>query len=206
MFKKHLFIIPTLFLIVTATFAQNTMNKSNHLEEATFGAGCFWCVEAVFELANGIELVESGYSGGKVKDPTYREVVYGKTGHVEVTRILFDPEIISYNELLEIFWHSHNPTTLNRQGNDVGEQYRSVIFYHNDEQRKMAEASLQKTEQSDLWPDPIVTTIEPLKNYYVAEDYHQNYFQNNPNQPYCTFVVAPKVAKFKKEFKHLLKN
>lgn len=182
------------------------MNEQNNLEEATFGAGCFWCVEAVFELAKGIENVESGYSGGKVKNPTYREVVYGKTGHVEVARIFFDPKVISYNELLEIFWHSHDPTTLNRQGNDVGEQYRSVIFYHNEEQRIQAEASLKKTEESKLWPDPIVTTIEPLKNYYVAENYHQDYFQNNPEQPYCAYVVAPKVAKFKREFKHLLKN
>ena len=176
------------------------------LEEATFGAGCFWCVEAIYELVNGVEHVESGYSGGHVKNPSYRQVTSGRTGHVEVARIVYDPEKISYEELLEVLWHTHNPTTLNRQGNDVGEQYRSVIFYHNEKQKEIAEASLKKTDASGLWDDPIVTTIEPLQNYYEAENYHQNYFENNPNAGYCSFVIAPKVKKFKKEFSYLLKT
>ncbi len=180
--------------------------KEKKLEEATFGAGCFWCVEAIYDIVKGIEEAEAGYSGGHVKNPAYREVTSGKTGHAEVARIVFDPEVISYEELLEIFWHTHNPTTLNRQGNDVGPQYRSVIFYHNEEQKKIAEQSLRETDKSDLWDDPIVTQIEPLENYYVAENYHQNYFKNNPNAGYCSFVIAPKVKKFKKEFSYLLKD
>ncbi|MEX0720289.1 MAG: peptide-methionine (S)-S-oxide reductase MsrA [Balneolaceae bacterium] len=183
--------------------AQQTEKK---LEEATFGAGCFWCVEAIYELVEGIEHVESGYSGGNVENPSYNEVTSGKTGHAEVARIRFNPDVISYEELLEVLWHTHNPTTLNRQGNDVGTQYRSVIFYHNEEQKEIAGKSLRKTEESGLWDDPIVTKIEPLENYYVAENYHQNYFENNPNAGYCSVVIAPKVKKFKKEFSHLLKN
>lgn len=190
-------------ILSTSLLAQQTEEK---LEKATLGAGCFWCVEAIFELVEGIEYVESGFSGGHVKNPAYREVVNGTTGHAEVARIHFNPDIISYEEILEIFWHTHDPTTLNRQGNDVGEQYRSVIFYHNEEQKEIAEKSLKKTDESDLWKDPIVTVIEPLENYYVAEDYHQNYFENNPNAGYCSYVIAPKVAKFKREFKHLLKG
>lgn len=190
-------------ILSTSLLAQQTEEK---LEKATLGAGCFWCVEAIFELVEGIEYVESGFSGGHVKNPAYREVVNGTTGHAEVARIHFNPDIISYEEILEIFWHTHDPTTLNRQGNDVGEQYRSVIFYHNEEQKEIAEKSLKKTDESGLWKDPIVTVIEPLENYYVAEDYHQNYFENNPNAGYCSYVIAPKVAKFKREFKHLLKG
>ena len=204
MLKK--LILTGLFVSLTAlTFAQD-MKMDKKLETATFGAGCFWCVEAIFELVEGVELVESGYSGGHVENPSYKEVTRGKTGHVEVARVKYDPEVVSYEVLLEVFWHSHDPTTLNRQGNDVGEQYRSVIYYHNDEQKKMVEASLKKTEKAGLWKDPIVTTIEPLKNYYVAENYHQNYFENNPNAGYCSYVIAPKIKKFKKEFKHLLKS
>lgn len=176
------------------------------LEEATFGAGCFWCVEAVFELVEGVKHVESGYSGGHVDNPSYREVTSGRTGHAEVARVVYDPSQVSYEVLLEVFWHTHDPTTLNRQGADVGTQYRSVIFYHNEEQKEIAEASLKKTDKSGLWKDPIVTTIEPLDNYYVAENYHQNYFENNPNAGYCSYVIAPKIKKFKKEFSHLLKN
>lgn len=190
-------------LISTQIQAQE---KEKKLEEATFGAGCFWCVEAVFELVEGVEHVESGYSGGHVEDPSYREVTTGRTGHVEVARIVFDPSVVSYEVLLEVFWHTHDPTTLNRQGNDIGTQYRSVIFFHNDEQKDIAEESLKKTEASGLWDDPIVTTIEPLKNYYVAENYHQNYYENNPNAGYCSYVIAPKIAKFKKQYKHLLKK
>lgn len=200
---KTIFTTALLAALSNLTFAQN-MNKK--LEEATFGAGCFWCVEAIYELVEGVVHVESGYSGGHVEDPSYKEVTTGRTGHAEVARVVFNPEIISYTELLEVLWHTHNPTTLNRQGNDIGPMYRSVIFYHSEEQKKIAEASLKKTDASGLWDDPIVTTIEPLENYYVAENYHQNYFENNPNAGYCSYVIAPKVAKFKKDFKHLLKD
>lgn len=201
--KKLSIALLVLFGVSAPIKAQNMDKK---LEEATFGAGCFWCVEAIYELVNGVEHVESGYSGGHVKNPTYRQVTSGRTGHVEVARIVYDPEKISFEELLEVLWHTHNPTTLNRQGNDVGEQYRSVIFYHNEKQKEIAEASLKKTDASGLWDDPIVTTIEPLENYYEAENYHQNYFENNPNAGYCSFVIAPKVKKFKKEFSYLLKT
>tara|TARA_R110002096_G_scaffold303080_9_gene498083 strand:- start:8287 stop:8907 length:621 start_codon:yes stop_codon:yes gene_type:complete len=205
MFRKVTLAALLFIFSSTLIFAQS-MTSQKKLEEATFGAGCFWCVEAVFELVKGVENVDSGYSGGHVDNPSYKEVTTGKTGHVEVARITFDPSVITYSELLEVFWHSHDPTTLNRQGNDVGEQYRSVIYYHNAEQKATAEASLKKTDAAKLWKDSIVTTIEPLKNYFVAENYHQNYFKNNPNAGYCSYVIAPKVAKFKKEFKYLLKG
>lgn len=194
-----------LLLLGTVSHFTQAQTMERNFEEATFGAGCFWCVEAIYELVNGVEHVEAGYAGGHVKNPTYRQVTTGTTGHTEVVRVVFDPQKISYQELLEVFWHTHNPTTLNRQGNDVGFQYRSVIFYHNEEQKAIAEASLKKTDASDLWKDPIVTTIEPLSNYSVAENYHQNYFENNPTASYCSYVIAPKVKKFKKEFAHLLK-
>jgi len=175
-------------------------------ELATFGAGCFWCVEAIYQRVNGVIAVESGYAGGHVVDPTYEQVIRGNTGHAEVARVTYNPEEISFEELLEVFWHTHDPTTLNRQGNDVGPQYRSAIFYHNDEQKEVAEKSLKKTDISDLWDDPIVTEISPLSNYSVAEDYHQNYFNNNPNAGYCSVIIAPKIAKFKKDFPHLLQD
>lgn len=183
----------------------DTMNTQN-MEEATFGAGCFWCVEAVFEEVKGVKSAVAGYAGGKLKDPTYRQVSSGQTGHAEVTRVTFDPSIISYKDLLEVFWHTHNPTTKNRQGADVGPQYRSAIFYHNEKQKEIAETSLEKTDQSGLWEDPIVTEIEPLSNYSVAENYHQNYYENNPNAGYCQVVIAPKLKKFRKDFSHLLKD
>lgn len=198
--------ITILILLIAGLNTIQIQAQEKKLEEATFGAGCFWCVEAVFELVEGVEHVESGYSGGHVKDPSYREVTTGRTGHVEVARIIYDPSVVSFEVLLEVFWHTHDPTTLNRQGNDIGTQYRSVVFYHNEEQKQIAEASLEKTEASGLWDDPIVTTIEPLKNYYVAENYHQNYYENNPNAGYCSYVIAPKIAKFKKQYKHLLKK
>ncbi len=178
---------------------------TNNFEKATFGAGCFWCTEAVFQRLKGVKKVEPGYAGGKVKNPTYREVCSGRTGHAEVARITFDPSIISYDQLLTVFWHTHNPTTKNRQGADVGTQYRSVIFYHNEKQKEAAEASLQKTDESDLWNDSIVTEIEPLDTFYEAENYHQNYFNENPNAGYCSMVIAPKIKKLKKEFSDLLK-
>lgn len=185
--------------------SDKAMNPSN-LQEATFGAGCFWCVEAIYEEVKGVKSAVAGYAGGKSPNPTYRQVSSGQTGHAEVARITFDPSIISYEELLEVFWHTHNPTTKNRQGADVGPQYRSVIFYHNKEQKEIAEQSLKKTDASDLWEDPIVTEVEPLSNYSVAENYHQNYYENNPNAGYCTTVIAPKLKKFRKDFSHLLKD
>lgn len=180
--------------------------KTDNLEQATFGAGCFWCVEAVFEDLKGVKTVKAGYAGGEIQNPTYRQVASGNTKHAEVARLLFDPEIISYEQLLTVFWHTHDPTTLNRQGPDVGPQYRSVIFYHNDEQKTISEKSLRKTDDSDLWNDPIVTEIEPIRNYSEAEDYHQDYYENNPNAGYCQVVIAPKLKKFRKEFSHLLKD
>ncbi len=204
------FLIFTLFLqlsIVHNNQAQTKeMNTIRNVEKITLGAGCFWCVEAVYELVEGVVHVESGYSGGHVQNPSYKQVTTGKTGHVEVARIHFEPSIISLEEILEVFWHTHDPTTINRQGNDVGPMYRSVIFYHNEQQKNLAEESLRKTDASALWKDSIVTAIEPLTNYFVAENYHQDYFENNPNAGYCSFVIAPKIKKFKKEFAHLLKT
>ena len=169
-------------------------------ELATFGNGCFWCTEAVFQKLKGVHEVVSGYEGGKVKDPTYREVCGGRTGHAEVIQISYDSEIISYEDLLEVFWNTHDPTTLNRQGNDVGTQYRSVIFYHNAEQKELAESYKQQLEDAGIWKDPIVTEITAAEPFYPAEDYHQNYFNQNGSQPYCAFVIRPKVSKFVKKY------
>jgi peptide-methionine (S)-S-oxide reductase len=180
--------------------------KMDNLQIATFGSGCFWCTEAIFERLNGVVKVESGYSGGKVENPTYEEVCTGTTGHAEVTQITYNPAIVSYDELLEVFWKTHDPTTLNRQGNDVGTQYRSVIFYHNEEQKKLAEKYKTELDKSGAWDNPIVTEISPFTNFYSAEKYHQDYYENNPNQGYCAFVIAPKVEKFEKVFKDKLKK
>ena len=180
--------------------------QMNNLQKATFGSGCFWCTEAIFERLKGVKSVVSGYSGGKVENPTYEEVCTGTTGHAEVTQITYNPDVISFDELLEVFWKTHDPTTLNRQGNDVGPQYRSVIFYHNDEQKKLAEKYKEALDKSGAWEKPIVTEISPLINFYPAEDYHQEYYENNPNQGYCAFVIAPKVEKFEKVFKDKLKK
>ena len=180
--------------------------KMENLEKATFGSGCFWCTEAVFERLKGVYKVVSGYSGGTVENPTYEQVCTGKTGHAEVTQITYDPKVITYDELLEVFWKTHDPTTLNRQGNDVGTQYRSVIFYHNDEQKRLAEKYKEELNKSGIWDKPIVTEIVPFTNFYPAENYHQNYYDNNPSQPYCSFVITPKVEKFEKVFKDKLKN
>lgn len=175
------------------------------MEVATFGAGCFWCVEAVFQQLKGVEKVVSGYMGGTIKNPSYKEVCTGRTGHAEVAQITFDSSIISFAELLEVFWKTHDPTTLNRQGNDVGTQYRSCIFYHNEAQKTEAEHYKQKLTEAQAFTDPIVTTIEPLSDFYVAEDYHQNYFNSNSSQPYCAFVVKPKVDKVKAIFSDKLR-
>ncbi|MDZ7772348.1 MAG: peptide-methionine (S)-S-oxide reductase MsrA [Balneolaceae bacterium] len=180
--------------------------SSSNLQQATFGAGCFWCVEAVFEELKGVEKVVAGYAGGHVENPSYRQVTTGTTGHAEVTRLTYDPSVISYEQLLTVFWHTHNPTTKDRQGADVGPQYRSVIFYHNEDQKEQAEASLRETDATDLWEDPIVTEIEALANYSEAENYHQNYYKNNPNAGYCQVVIAPKLKKLRQDFAHLIKG
>ena len=176
------------------------------MEKATFGAGCFWCVEAVFERLKGVETVESGYTGGHTKNPTYKEICTGRTGHAEVVQITFDPKVVSFGELLEVFWKTHDPTTLNRQGNDVGTQYRSAVFYHDHQQKAEAEKYKKKLDEAGVFDDPIVTEISPLGVYYAAENYHQEYFEQNPNQPYCRLVIAPKVDKFEKVFKDKLKK
>jgi len=177
------------------------------MEKATFGSGCFWCTEAMFQRLRGVSNVKPGYAGGATKNPSYKEVCSGKTGHAEVIQLDYDPEVITYDELLEVFWKTHDPTTLNRQGNDVGTQYRSVVFYHNDAQKDVAESYKNQLDASNVWPDPIVTEITALNdNFYFAEVDHENYYNQNGNQPYCAFVVAPKVEKFKKVFADKLAN
>lgn len=186
---------------------ENIMTDSTNakLETAIFGSGCFWCTEAIYERVKGVYSVISGYSGGSVENPAYKEVCEGTTGHAECIKIKFNPEEISYDELLEIFWRTHDPTTLNRQGNDVGTQYRSVIFYVNVEQRKKAEYYKQKLTEEKIWQNPIVTEITKFEKFYPAEDYHQDFYENNPGQGYCAFVITPKVEKFEKIFKDKLK-
>ncbi len=175
-------------------------------EIATLGAGCFWCVEAVFDALIGVESVESGYSGGHTEDPTYREVCGETTGHAEVVQVTFDKNVISFREILEVFFTVHNPTTLNRQGNDIGTSYRSAIFYHSNEQKIVAEETIKYFNGQDIYDNPIVTQVAPFTKFYIAEDYHQEYFANNPNQSYCAAVVAPKVAKFRQKFIAKLKT
>jgi peptide-methionine (S)-S-oxide reductase len=176
------------------------------VETATLGAGCFWCVEAVYQEVKGVISVESGYSGGPGDNPTYKEVCSGKTGHAEVCQIRFDSSVLSFKDVLEIFWKTHDPTTLNRQGNDKGTQYRSVIFYHSDDQKALAEKVKKELDASGAWDKPLVTEISPLKKYFKAEDYHQNYFKTNPEQGYCAYVIAPKMEKFRKVFGEKLKK
>jgi len=174
-------------------------------EVATLAGGCFWCLGAVYEELKGVERVESGYSGGAVPDPTYRQVCTGTTGHAEVVQVTFDPEVISFKEILEVFFTIHDPTTLNRQGADVGPQYRSAIFYHDEEQRRVAEGVISELGAEHVWDDPIVTEVTPFDTFYVAEDYHQGYYRNNEYQPYCQVVIAPKVAKFRSKYLARLK-
>lgn len=174
-------------------------------QQATFGSGCFWCSEAVFKRVKGVTTVTSGYAGGKIEQPSYEQVSNGDTDHTEVVQIVFNPDVISYKTLVEIFFGTHNPTTLNRQGNDVGTQYRSVIFYHTDEQKKIAEEVKTQLESEKIFNDPIVTAIEPFKNFYEAEDYHKDYFERNQDQPYCRAVIDPKIAKFRERFQQYLK-
>jgi peptide-methionine (S)-S-oxide reductase len=175
-------------------------------EVATIAGGCFWCTEAVFKELRGVEKVESGYTGGKLANPTYQQISAGDTGHAEAIRIIYDPKVISYKELLEVFFVVHDPTTLNRQGADVGTQYRSAIFYQSPEEKKIAEQLIKDFSEQKVYKDPIVTTLEPLAKFYVAEEYHQNYFERNPDKAYCRIVIEPKVLKFRKEFLHKLKK
>jgi peptide-methionine (S)-S-oxide reductase len=174
-------------------------------QAAIFGGGCFWCIEAVFQRLTGVHHVESGYMGGLVEKPTYRQVCGGDTGHVEVVRVTFDPDVISYRELLDVFFSVHDPTTLNRQGNDVGDQYRSVIFYANEEQQRIAEDVIAEMTAAKVFPEPIVTAVEPASTFNVAEEYHQNYYNENSRQPYCMFVISPKLAKLEKKFAEKLR-
>ena len=183
------------------------MNETNKvLSTATLGTGCFWCTEAVFQQLEGVDNVKSGYSGGKGENPTYKEVCTGNTGHAECLNIEYDADKISFEDLMEVFWKLHDPTTLNRQGGDIGTQYRSVVFYRNEEQKEIVQNQIKALNESGAWSSPIVTTLEPLVKFYPAEDYHDDYFNNNGENPYCQMVVRPKVEKFEKVFKSKLKH
>jgi peptide-methionine (S)-S-oxide reductase len=179
---------------------------NTNLQTATLAGGCFWCLEAVFDQVKGVHGVESGYAGGTMPNPSYREVCGGDTGHAEVVQVHFDPNVVSYRDLLNVFFAIHDPTTLNRQGADVGTQYRSAIFYHDDEQKQIAEELIKDLNAQKIWDRPIVTEVTKLDKFYMAEDYHQEYFARNPYQPYCMAVVAPKVSKFRKHFLDMLKK
>jgi peptide-methionine (S)-S-oxide reductase len=174
-------------------------------ETATLGGGCFWCLEAVYDEMDGVVSVESGYMGGHVDNPSYRAVCTGTTGHVEVVQVTFDPAVTTFREILEVFFAMHDPTSLDRQGNDAGPQYRSVVFYHSEEQRATAEATIRELDAEGIWHSPIVTEVRAATKFYIAEDYHQEYFRNNPSQPYCAYLVAPKVAKFRQKFTRKLR-
>lgn len=194
-----------LLLVLLYFWNINTIKSQTKMDTITLGAGCFWCVEAVFKELKGVESVKPGYAGGKVKNPTYKEVCSGLTGHAEVAQIIYDPSVVSFDEILEVFFKTHDPTTLNRQGADVGTQYRSVIFYHNDAQKEKAEYYKNKLNKEKVWEDPVVTEIEKLDVFYPAENYHHDYFEQNPDQQYCKFVIQPKVEKFRKVFHDKLK-
>lgn len=191
-------------VLISLLFSSAVMGKQ--LEKATLGGGCFWCTEAVYLELKGVTDVKPGYSGGHVKNPTYKEVCTETTGHAEVVQITFDPEIVSFSEILEVFFVTHDPTTLNRQGNDVGTQYRSAIFYHSEEQKQTAKNVIELLEKEKAYSKPIVTEVTAFNEFYPAEDYHINYFARNKNQPYCQYVVAPKVEKFRKVFKDKMKK
>ncbi len=206
--KQFLSIITLIvFFIFCNKYKSETKNTINQhsIETITLGAGCFWCVEAIFSDLKGVETVVSGYSGGEIKNPSYKEVCTGRTGHAEVCQLSYDSEVISFKEILEVFWQTHDPTTLNRQGGDVGTQYRSAIFYHTNEQKLIAEEYLQVLNSEKAFQNPIVTEISSVVNFYPADDYHQDYFELNGAQPYCRAVVRPKVEKFRKIFKEKLK-
>ncbi|WP_456406618.1 peptide-methionine (S)-S-oxide reductase MsrA [Caldithrix abyssi] len=204
-YRTILMVLSLIVINATMAFSVKEQKVEKHLEKATLGGGCFWCLEAIYQRVKGVESVISGYAGGNVENPTYEAVCTGTTGHAEVVQITFNPDIISYEDILNIFWQIHDPTQLNRQGNDIGTQYRSVIFYHNDEQKQTALASKEQLKKEQVYQKPIVTEISPLDKFYAAEKYHQNYFNNNPSQTYCQLVIAPKLKKFKKSFTEYLK-
>ena len=198
--------ISSFFSFCSQNKPTTTVKKINKMDTATFGAGCFWCIEAHFQLLYGVIHVTSGYMGGTIDNPSYREVCSGTTGHAEVTQITYDSTIISYPELLAAFWRIHDPTQLNRQGNDIGSQYRSVIFFHDTIQENLAKKYKKELNDSNIWDEPIVTEISPLSTFYSAEEYHQDYFEQNPNESYCQYVIQPKIEKFKKVFQSKLKE
>lgn len=185
---------------------KNGKSMNANFETATLGGGCYWCIEVLFQRLQGVEKVESGFSGGKVKDPTYYEVTSGKTGHAEVIHITFDPSKVPFSEILKVFFTMHDPTTLNRQGNDVGTQYRSAVFYHNDAQKKATEEIIAELNKAHAYPSPIVTEVVPFEKFYKADEEHQNYYNENKSQPYCAYVIQPKIEKFEKVFKDRLKK
>lgn len=195
-----------LFGLSSPGLSGTEQDASKTLDTAIFASGCFWCTEAIFEEVAGVKEVTSGYTGGHIKNPAYREVTEGTTGHAEAVRIIYDPEVIKYKDLLEIFFKTHDPTTLNRQGADVGTQYRSAIFYLNEEQRKQAEETIELLDKSAAWDNPIVTELTPASTFYEAEEYHQDYYKKNPYASYCSFVIGPKMKKFKKVFPDKLKQ
>ena len=198
-----LFIQLILFILPLVADAHQTKKK---MEIATLGGGCFWCTEAIYKEFKGVESVTSGYAGGDIINPSYREVCTGETGHAEVVEIEFDPSVVSFQQILEVFFSTHDPTTLNRQGADVGTQYRSVIFYHNEEQKRIAEEIIEQLNNEKVFNKPVVTEVSPWKNFFKAEDYHQDYFENNSSQAYCQFVIVPKLNKFRKTFNDQLKK
>ncbi len=201
--RRLTLIIFTNLVFTITSFGQSVMKEK--IEIATFGGGCFWCVEAIFDRVTGVHSVVSGYSGGHVINPAYKQVTTGMTGHAEVIQISFDPGVVSFVELLEIFFKTHDPTTLNKQGADVGTQYRSTVLYHDEQQQNQAENIIRELDGAGIWNDPLVTKVEPFKEFYEAEEYHQEYFENNPDQGYCRVVIQPKVEKFEKVFKDMLK-
>lgn len=209
------FITLSSIMLVTVSCVQKENNRmtnsysiSNEViaDTATLGTGCFWCTEAIFQQLKGVLKVSSGYSGGHVNNPSYEQICEKNTGHAEAVQVIYDPSVISFDDLLQVFWQTHDPTTLNRQGNDVGPQYRSVVFYHNKEQHQKAEQYKQELEKSGCWENKIVTTIEPFNKFFIAENYHQNYYKNNGSQPYCYFVIKPKLETFEKVFRDKIKN
>ena len=206
-------VFPNLLIIVLFTLTTQLISQETNKKEiimstkiATFGSGCFWCTEAIFSRLDGVEKVEPGFTGGETKDPMYNEVVSGTTGHAEVAQITYNPDIVSFSTLLEIFWKTHDPTTLNRQGADVGTQYRSAIFFHDKEQENLAREYMKALDSAKIWNNPIITEIVPLEVFYPAEDYHNDYYKNNPTNSYCNFVITPKVEKFEKVFGDRLKK
>lgn len=207
----HLFLAFTLFICLSACAQNKTNSKNNkinmtHTETITLGSGCFWCTEAIFQRLQGVVKVTSGYSGGFVDNPTYEQVCDKNTGHAEVCQIIYDTTQIKLDDILAVFWKTHDPTTLNQQGNDVGPQYRSVVFFHNEHQKELAQHYIKELNDSKAWANPVVTTVEPFQKFYAAENYHQNYYNDNKNQGYCRYVIGPKLEKFEKVFKDKLKK